>query len=599
MFIPTTKKEIDQLGWEQLDIVLVSGDTYIDSPYSGMAIVGRLLLQAGYKVGIIAQPDWESDTDITRLGEPRLFWGVSSGLVDSMVANYTAMKKFRNTDDFTPGEKNNRRPDRANLVYTNLIRRYYKNTVPIVLGGIEASLRRVAHYDFWTNKVRGSQLFDAKADILVYGMAEKTIVELAHALHEEKDYRDIRGLCYISKEKKEGFIELPTIKECQDKSDKTKFIKMFHLFYENNEPLVSKGLMQEHNGRYMIQNPPQFNMTESEIDNVYDLPYQREVHPYYAKDGNVRAMETIRFSVTTHHGCYGECNFCAITVHQGRTIRSRSERSILQEVKGFTKNPKFKGIISDVGGATANMYGYECRKKLDKGVCEDRRCTGFRMFQPNNRKESWNDYKICPVLKPNHQRNIQLLKDIRATPGVKKAFVNSGIRYDLIEEDKEFGQEYLKEIVGHHVSGQMKIAPEHSETKILKLMGKPDKEVLKEFKRSFEKLNQRTGKKQFLTYYMIAAHPGCSEKDMKDLKDFANQDLRLSPEQIQIFTPTPSTYSTLMYYTELDPFSLKPIYVEKDPMKKQKQKDIVTDKGHYQKYKKNKPNQKRSADILG
>jgi uncharacterized radical SAM protein YgiQ len=599
MFIPTTKKEIAQLGWEQLDIVLVSGDTYIDSPYSGMAIVGRLLLQAGYKVGIIAQPDWESDTDITRLGEPRLFWGVSSGLVDSMVANYTAMKKFRNTDDFTPGEKNNRRPDRANLVYTNLIRRYYKNTVPIVLGGIEASLRRVAHYDFWTNKVRGSQLFDAKADILVYGMAEKTIVELAHALHEEKDYRDIRGLCYISKEKKEGFIELPTIKECQDKADKTKFIEMFHLFYENNEPLVSKGLIQEHNGRYMIQNPPQFNMTESEIDNVYDLPYQREVHPYYAKDGNVRAMDTIRFSVTTHHGCYGECNFCAITVHQGRTIRSRSERSILQEVKGFTKNPKFKGIISDVGGATANMYGYECRKKLDKGVCEDRRCTGFRMFQPNNRKESWNDYKICPVLKPNHQRNIQLLKDIRATPGVKKAFVNSGIRYDLIEEDKEFGQEYLKEIVGHHVSGQMKIAPEHSETKILKLMGKPDKEVLKEFKRSFEKLNQRTGKKQFLTYYMIAAHPGCSEKDMKDLKDFANQDLRLSPEQIQIFTPTPSTYSTLMYYTELDPFSLKPIYVEKDPMKKQKQKDIVTDKGHYQKYKKNKPNQKRSADILG
>jgi uncharacterized radical SAM protein YgiQ len=588
MFIPTTKKEIAQLGWEQLDIVLVSGDTYIDSPYSGMAIVGRLLLQAGYKVGIIAQPDWESDTDITRLGEPRLFWGVSSGLVDSMVANYTAMKKFRNTDDFTPGEKNNRRPDRANLVYTNLIRRYYKNTVPIVLGGIEASLRRVAHYDFWTNKVRGSQLFDAKADILVYGMAEKTIVELAHALHEEKDYRDIRGLCYISKEKKEGFIELPTIKECQDKADKTKFIEMFHLFYENNEPLVSKGLIQEHNGRYMIQNPPQFNMTESEIDNVYDLPYQREVHPYYAKDGNVRAMDTIRFSVTTHHGCYGECNFCAITVHQGRTIRSRSERSILQEVKGFTKNPKFKGIISDVGGATANMYGYECRKKLDKGVCEDRRCTGFRMFQPNNRKESWNDYKICPVLKPNHQRNIQLLKDIRATPGVKKAFVNSGIRYDLIEEDKEFGQEYLKEIVGHHVSGQMKIAPEHSETKILKLMGKPDKEVLKEFKRSFEKLNQRTGKKQFLTYYMIAAHPGCSEKDMKDLKDFANQDLRLSPEQIQIFTPTPSTYSTLMYYTELEPFSLKPIYVEKDPAKKQKQKDIVTDKGYYKKYPKNK-----------
>ena len=596
MFIPTTQKEIQDLGWEQLDIILVSGDTYIDSPYAGMAIVGRLLLQAGYRVGIIAQPDWKSEKDITRLGEPRLFWGVSSGLVDSMVANYTAMKKFRNTDDFTPGEKNNRRPDRANLVYTNLIRRYYKNTVPIVLGGIEASLRRVAHYDFWTNKVRGSQIFDAKADILVYGMAEKTIVELAHALHAKEDYTDIRGLCYISKEKKEGFIELPTLKECQDKGDKTKFIKMFHLFYENNEPLVSQGLIQEHNGRYMIQNPPQFNMSESEIDNVYDLPYKREVHPYYAKDGNVRAMDTIRFSVTTHHGCYGECNFCAITVHQGRTIRSRSERSILSEVKGFTQNPKFKGIISDVGGATANMYGYECRKKLDKGVCDDRRCTGFRMFQPNNRKESWNDYKICPVLKPNHQRNIQLLRDIRAIPGVKKAFVNSGIRYDLIEQDKEHGATYLKEIVGHHVSGQMKIAPEHSETKILKLMGKPDKEVLKDFKKSFEKLNAKSGKKQFLTYYMIAAHPGSTEKDMKDLKDFANQDLKLSPEQIQIFTPTPSTYSTLMYYAELDPFTLKPIYVEKDPIKKQKQKDIVTDKGYY---KKNPKNKKRSADILG
>jgi len=596
IFIPTTQEEIQKLGWEQLDIILVSGDTYIDSPYSGMAIVGRLLLQAGYHVGIIAQPDWESEKDITRLGEPKLFWGVSSGLVDSMVANYTAMKKFRNTDDFTPGEKNNKRPDRANLVYTNLIRRYYKNTVPIVLGGIEASLRRVAHYDFWTNKVRGSQLFDAKADILVYGMAEKTIVELANALRDEEDYKDIRGLCYISKEKKEGFIELPSITECQNKSDKTHFIKMFHLFYENNEPLVSKGLMQEHNGRYLIQNPPQYNMTESEIDNVYDLPYQREVHPYYAKDGKVRAMETIRFSVTTHHGCYGECNFCAITVHQGRTIRSRSERSILQEVKDFTKNPKFKGVISDVGGATANMYGYECRKKLDKGVCEDRRCTGFRMFQPNNRKESWNDYKICPVLKPNHQRNIKLLKDIRSINGVKKVFVNSGIRYDLIQEDKEHGQEYLKQIVDHHVSGQMKIAPEHSETKILKLMGKPDKEVLRDFKKSFEKLNDRSGKKQFLTYYMIAAHPGCDEKDMKDLKDFANQDLRLSPEQIQIFTPTPSTYSTLMYYTELDPFTLKPIFVEKDPIKKQKQKDIVTDKDYY---KRNPTRQKHNAGILG
>lgn len=578
MFIPTTKEELEKLNWSKIDIILVSGDTYIDSPYSGMAIIGQLLIQKGYRVGIIAQPDFESPKDITRLGEPELFWGVSSGLVDSMVANYTALKKFRNNDDFTPGGKNNKRPDRAAIVYTNLIRRYFKDTAPIVLGGIEASLRRVAHYDFWTNKVRGSILFDAKADYIIYGMGEKTVLELADALKNKNDPKDIRGLCYISKEKVDGFIELPSLKECQDKNDKSHFINMFHLFYENNDPLTSNGLFQEHNGRYLIQNPPQFYMNEKEIDNVYDLKYEREVHPFYAKEGNVKAMDTIRFSITTHHGCYGECNFCAISVHQGRTIRSRSEDSILNEVKLFTKNPKFKGIISDVGGATANMYGYECDKKLNKGVCEDRRCTGFRMFNPNNRKKEWDNYKICPVLKPNHQRNIQLLKDIRNTHGVKKVFVNSGIRYDLINEDKQFGQEYLKQIVTHHVSGQMKIAPEHSETKVLKMMGKPDKDVLKDFKQKFEDLNRKTDKKQFLTYYMIAAHPGCDEEDMKKLKTFASNDLGLNPEQVQVFTPTPSTYSTLMYYTELDPWTLKKIFVEKDPLKKQKQKDIVTTK---------------------
>jgi uncharacterized radical SAM protein YgiQ len=598
MFIPTTQEECKKLQWTQLDIILVSGDTYIDSPYSGMAIIGQLLIQQGYRVGIIAQPDIESDKDITRLGEPKLFWGVSSGLVDSMVANYTALKKFRNSDDFTPGEKNNRRPDRANIVYSNLIRRYFKDTAPIILGGIEASLRRIAHYDFWSNKVRGSILFDAKADYLIYGMGEKTVLEFAEALKNKEDPTDVRGLCYISKEKKEDYIELPSLKECQDKTDKKKFIEMFHLFYENNDPLTSKGLFQEHNGRYLIQNPPQYYMNETEIDNVYDLPYVREVHPYYASQGHVKAMDTIRFSVTTHHGCYGECNFCAISVHQGRTIRSRSERSILDEVKDFTKNPKFKGTISDVGGATANMYGYECTKKLDKGVCDDRRCTGFRMFNPNNRKKEWDNYKICPVLKPNHQRNIQLLKDIRAIDGVKKVFVNSGIRYDLINEDKQHGEEYLKQIVTHHVSGQMKIAPEHSETKVLKFMGKPSKDVLTDFKGNFEKLNKQNGKKQFLTYYMIAAHPGCDEQDMKDLKTFANQDLKLNPEQVQVFTPTPSTYSTLMYYTELDPWSMEKIYVEKDPSKKQRQKDIVTEKNINNQYNKKSYKSNRNEKLL-
>jgi len=589
MFMPTTKEELDKLGWDQLDVILVSGDTYIDTPYSGMAIVGQLLLQQGYKVGIIAQPDYESNKDITRLGEPKLFWGVSSGLVDSMVANYTALKKFRNSDDFTPGMVNNRRPDRATLVYSNLIRRYFKDTAPIVIGGIEASLRRTAHYDFWSNKVRGSILFDAKADILVYGMAEKSIIEVATALKDlenkeqlEEKIKDIRGICYISKNPKEEYIQLPTLKECQDKNDKNKFIDMFHLFYDNNDPLTANGLSQEHNGRYLIQNPPQFYMEEDEIDNVYNLPYEREVHPYYEAQGKVKAMETIRFSVTTHHGCYGECNFCAISVHQGRTIRSRSEKSILDEVKKFTKNPKFKGVISDVGGATANMYGYECDKKLKKGTCDDIRCTGHRMFNPMKfTKPKDQEYKICPVLKPNHKKNITLLQNIRKMPGVKKVFVNSGIRYDLIEDDEYYGKEYLKEIVNHHVSGQMKIAPEHSESKVLKYMGKPSKEVLTDFKQNFEDLTAKSGKKQFLTYYMIAAHPGSTQKDMEDLKSFANADLKLNPEQVQVFTPTPSTYSTLMYYTELDPWTRQPIFVEKDPIKKQKQKDVVTQKMEY------------------
>jgi len=582
MFIPTTTKELEELKWDYLDVILISGDTYIDSPYSGMAIVGKLLLDMGLKVGIIAQPDCESDIDIKRLGEPKLFWGVSSGLVDSMVANYTALKKFRNSDDFTPGMINNRRPDRATLVYSNLIRRYFKNTVPIVLGGIEASLRRTAHYDFWSNKVRGSILFDAKADILIYGMAEKSIVEVANALKDHKSIEDIRGICYISKAPRTEYIQLPTLQECQNKEDKNKMIDMFHLFYDNNDPLTSNGLCQEHNGRYLIQNPPQYYMEESEIDKVYNLPYEREVHPFYAAQGKVKAIETIRFSVTTHHGCYGECNFCAISVHQGRTIRSRSEKSILKEVEDFTKNKKFKGVISDVGGATANMYGYECDKKQSKGTCEDIRCTGHRMFNPMKfTKPKDKEYKICPVLKPNHKRNITLLQNIRKMSGVKKVFVNSGIRYDLIEDDEYYGKEYLKEIVNHHVSGQMKIAPEHSESKVLKYMGKPDKKVLTTFKQNFETMTKKSGKNQFLTYYMIAAHPGSTQKDMEDLKQFANADLKLNPEQVQVFTPTPSTYSTLMYYTELDPWTREKIFVEKDPMRKQKQKDVVTQKMEY------------------
>ncbi len=561
MFIPTTQKELKKLGWKQLDVILISGDTYIDTPYNGIAIIGKILIDAGYKVGVIAQPNLQNDDDITRLGEPSLFWGVSAGLVDSMVANYTATKKFRKSDDFTPGAINNRRPDRASIKYVNHIRKNYKNTAPIVLGGIEASLRRVVHYDYWSNKIRKSLIFDAKADILIYGMAEKTVVELADAYRDKKEVVDIKGLCYISNEPKEGYIVLPSFQECKD--DKRDFINMFHQFYNNNEPMISKGLCQLHDTRWLIQNPPQDYMREEEIDKVYDLKYERDVHPYYKSEGEVKALQTIQFSVTTHHGCYGECNFCAISVHQGRTIRSRSEKSIVNEIDEFKNHQDFKGIINDVGGATANMYGYECDRKLKSGVCTDIACTSST---------------VCPALKPDHQPQIQMLQAIRELPHIKKAFVNSGIRYDLINEDKKYGQKYLKTLVDHHISGQMKIAPEHTEEKILKLMGKPDKKTLLNFKSNFDALNKKSGKKQFLTYYLIAAHPGSQMEDMSNLKDFANKELRLNPEQVQVFIPTPSTYSTLMYYTEMDPWSRKSVFVEKDLSRKQKQKDIVTQK---------------------
>jgi len=581
MFIPTTKKELQKLGWSELDVILVSGDTYIDTAYNGIAIVGKILIDAGYRVGVIAQPDMSSGEDITRLGEPRLYWGISGGLVDSMVANYTATKKFRKSDDFTPGTINNRRPDRAVIKYANLIRQHFKDTVPLVLGGVEASLRRVAHYDFWTNKVRRSLLFDAKADVLVYGMAEKSVVDLTHAYRDGRPIEDIQGICYIAKEPQSsidrGYFELNSYEDCA--SDKQAFISAFHHFYANNEPDVSRGLYQKHGNRYLVQNPPQPSMSTDEIDHVYDLGYERDVHPYYKSQGEVRGLQTIQFSVTTHHGCYGECNFCAITVHQGRTIRSRSQESIVHEIDEFKKHKDFKGIINDIGGATANMYGFECDKKLKSGVCQDIPCTSS---------------KVCPILRPNHAPQIELLSKIRKLSHVKKAFVNSGIRYDLIQDDKTHGKAYLKTLVDHHISGQMKVAPEHIDDKVLKLMNKPDKDTLMRFKADFDAYNKSSGKKQFLTYYLIAAHPGSQLEDMESLKEFANSELRLNPEQVQVFIPTPSTYSALMYYTEMDPWSRKPIFVEKDPHRKQKQKDVVTHKTSYSQHK--RPSRAKKAD---
>ncbi len=570
MFLPTTKEEMEKLGWEQCDVILISGDAYIDSPFIGVAVVGRILEAMGFKVGIIGQPNLE-DGDITRLGEPRLYWGVSGGSIDSMVSNYTATKKFRNSDDYTPGGKNDKRPDRATLVYTNLIRRHFKNTVPIVLGGIEASLRRVTHYDYWTNKLKKPILFDAKADYLIYGMGEMAIREFTHAIANDLDATRVRGVCYISKEEVSDYIQLPSHADCLE--DKEKYIDLFDHFYQNNDPINAKGLCQKVDTRFLIQNPPCDYLDEKEMDEIADYPYTRELHPFHKPQGKVKCLETIKFSIQTHHGCWGECNFCAIGVHQGRTIRTRSEANILKEAKEFTKIKDFKGIISDVGGPTANMYGYECGKKLKKGTCDDIRCVDFD--------------RLCKVMKVDHSRHLKLLRNIRQVPGVKKAFVASGLRYDFISADKKHGYEYLKELVNHHISGQMKVAPEHTSDRVLKLMGKPGKQPLIEFKEMYDRLNKEAGKKQFLTYYLIAAHPGCEEKDMHELKHFTKHELKMNPEQAQVFTPTPGTYSSVMYYTEMDPETRKKIFVEKDIRRKEKQKDIVIDKSYYQRRKTN------------
>jgi uncharacterized radical SAM protein YgiQ len=559
MFLPTTKDELTRLGWDALDVILVNGDTYIDSSYSGASVIGKVLVDAGFRVGIIAQPEITSGIDITRLGEPRLFWGVSAGCVDSMVANYTALKKKRRTDDFTPGGENTRRPDRATIIYANLIREHFKQTKPIVLGGVEASLRRIAHYDFWNDKIRKSVLFDAKADVLVYGMGEKAVLQLARAYARAMPVDDIRGICYIAKAPPAGYRELPEFSAVS--TDKTKFTDMFNEFYRNNDPVTAHGLYQKYDNRYLIQNPPAHHLTEKELDRIYDLGYERDVHPYYKKQGGVRALDTIRFSVTTHRGCYGECNFCAIAVHQGRTIVSRTEDSILREVDVMAADPQFKGYIADVGGPTANMYGFECEKKLAKGICPAKRC----VFP-----------EACDLLPISHARQTALLKKIRAIPGVKKAFIASGLRYDMILQDEQDGMQYLSDLVEHHVSGQLKIAPEHIAKQVLEVMGKPPNDFLTEFKTRFDALNKEKGKKQFLTYYLIAAHPGCDLEEMEALRKYTTEELDISPEQVQIFTPTPSTYSTLMYYTETNPFTGTPLFVEKDGVKKEKQKQAAT-----------------------
>lgn len=561
MFIPTTREEVTQWGWEALDVILVTGDSYIDSPFVGVSVIGKILIQEGFRTGIIGQPAIDSDRDISRLGEPELFWGITGGCIDSMVANYTATNKRRQKDDYTAGGNNTRRPDRAVIAYANLIRRYFKQTKPLVLGGMEASLRRIPHYDFRSNRLRRSILFDAKADYIVYGMAEKTVVELAKRLAEGGTAMDLPGICYAGKGMPEGYMELPPYEVLE--KDTRAFIEMFNTFYRNNDPVTAKGMCLKHDGRYLVHNPPAPPLSTEELDGIHDMDFERDLHPFHKKEGPVRALETIQFSLATHRGCYGECNFCAIAVHEGTTVSWRSEASIIREAQVLAAHPDFKGYILDVGGPTANMYGFECAKKLSHGRCIDKQC-----INP----------KVCPQLKADHGRQISLLRKLRQIQGIKKIFISSGIRYDLLLSDKRWGKQYLKEIVVHHVSGQLKIAPEHTEEKVLQTMGKTGTKPLARFVDLFNRLSKEAGKKQYLTYYFMAAHPGCSIEDMKRVKSFVSRTLKINPEQVQIFTPVPSTYSTLMYYTGIDPFTGMNMYVEKDIRSKEKQKNILVSK---------------------
>lgn len=563
MFIPATIEECNRLSWSQLDVILVTGDAYIDSSYTGVAIIGKYLIKYGYKVAIIPQPSLKDSSDILKFGIPKLFWGVTAGTVDSMVANYTALKKKRKNDDLTPNGINDKRPDRATIKYVNLIKRYCKKETPIIIGGIEASLRRLAHYDYWDNKIRKSILLDSKADLLVYGEGEKTILEIAKTLETtegKEQIKNIRGTCYITNNINnipENYKHLPNFDEvCNDKQN---FIKMFNVFYQNNDPINAFGLIQKFGDRYVVQNPPNYYLEGNELDEVYNLNYENDVHPIHKSMGKVKGLETLLFSVTTHRGCFGECNFCAIAVHQGRKIRSRSETSVITEVEQFTYDKRFNGTVRNLGGATANMYKMECQNQIKLGSCKNQRC----MFP-----------KLCKSMDINHINHLKLIKKTLEIPTVKKVFISSGLRYDLIQYDINTGSKYLNFIVSHCVSGQMKIAPEHTESSVLDMMAKPDANLL-QFVNDFYIISKQANKKQFLTYYLIAGHPGCSIKEMELMRKYLSTKMKVLPEQIQIFTPTPSTYSTLMYYTENHYSNNKKVFVEKNPQKLQAQKDKI------------------------
>lgn len=559
-FLPVNKKDMIERGWEQPDFVFITGDAYVDHPSFGPAIISRVLEAHGYKICMIPQPDWKDDKSIDVFGRPRLGFLVSGGNMDSMVNHYTVSKKHRSMDSYSPGGKMGLRPDYATVVYCNLIRRTYKD-VPIIIGGIEASLRRLAHYDYWSNKLKHSILIDSQADLLSYGMGEHSMVEIADALDSGIDVRDItfiRGTVYKTKDLSgvEAPVILPDYAALQE--DRLKYAESFYTQYINTDPYSGKVLVEGYGNRgYVVQNPAAYPLTQMEMDDVYGYDYMNTYHPMYEKDGGIPAIAEVKFSLASNRGCFGGCSFCALTFHQGRIVQTRSHESIIEEAKHMTKDPEFKGYIHDVGGPTANFYAPSCDKQITKGVCKKKQC-----LHPNP----------CKQLKVDHSEYLDLLRQLRTLPNVKKVFVRSGIRYDYVMYDKN--DEFFHELVEHHVSGQLKVAPEHVSDKVLHYMGKPTRSLYDRFVRKYYAINKKLNKDQYLVPYLMSSHPGCDLYGAIELAEYL-RDINHQPEQVQDFYPTPGTLSTTMFYTGVDPRTMTPVYVPKNPNEKAMQRALI------------------------
>lgn len=560
-FLPICRDDMEKRGWSEADFVFVIGDAYVDHPSFGPAIISRLLERYGYKVCIIAQPDWKNDKSIDVFGKPRLGFLVCGGNMDSMVNHYSVSKKRRQKDAYSPGGEMGLRPDYATTVYCNLIRRTYKD-VPIIIGGIEASLRRMAHYDYWSDKLKHSILVDSSADILSYGMGEHSMIEIAEALDSGINVSDItyvRGTCYRTKDisgVSEDAILLPDYDSLT--RDRLEYARSFYTQYINTDPYSAKTLVEGYGNRgYVVQNPPAYPLTQMEMDDVYDLPYMNNYHPIYESKGGIPAISEIKFSLTSNRGCFGGCSFCALTFHQGRIIQTRSHESLIREAEQMTHDPDFKGYIHDVGGPTANFRHKSCAKQDRYGVCTNKQC----LFP-----------EPCRNLKVDHKDYIELLRKLEAIPGVKKVFIRSGIRFDYVMADSS--DEFLKELCEKHISGQLRVAPEHVSDNVLKMMGKPKNSVYESFIARYQKVNARTGKKQFVVPYLMSSHPGSTLKEAVELAEYV-RDIGYMPEQVQDFYPTPSTISTCMYYTGVDPRTMQPVYVPHNPHEKAMQKALM------------------------